>query len=190
MTGDVSSGASLRRSVMVLAAFAWTSLATAADAPPEPDHYRTEDYRAPTPESLAGARVVGTAEAEALWRAHVIFLDVMPRPPRPANLPAGTLWRDPPRRNIPGSVWLPNTGYGELAAVTQSYLRHGVERATRGERDTTVVVYCQKDCWMSWNAARRLVSWGYTHIIWYPDGTDGWQAAGLPLEDATPISEE
>jgi hypothetical protein len=24
-------------------------------------------------------------------------------------------------------------------------------------------------------------------VIWYPDGTDGWSEAGLPLEDAQPI---
>lgn len=162
----------------------------AAEPPPEPDHYRTDDYRAPTPASLAGARVVDTSTAEALWRAHTVFVDVMPRPPRPANLPAGTLWRDPPRRNIPGSVWLPNTGYGELAAPTESYLRRGVAHATGGDRAKPLVVYCQRDCWMSWNAARRLIAWGYTQVLWYPDGTDGWEFADLPLEDATPAAEE
>ena len=36
-------------------------------------------------------------------------------PPRPRNLPEGTLWHDKPRADIPGSIWLPDTGYGELA---------------------------------------------------------------------------
>jgi len=68
-------------------------------APPEPDTYRLENYRAPTPATLAGARVIATPEAEAIWRGgEAIFIDVMPRAPRPANLPAGTLWRDKPRR--------------------------------------------------------------------------------------------
>jgi rhodanese-related sulfurtransferase len=39
---------------------------------------------------------------------------------------------------------------------------------------------------MSWNAAKRAVSWGYTDVLWYPDGTDGWQEAGLPLAEARP----
>jgi rhodanese-related sulfurtransferase len=39
---------------------------------------------------------------------------------------------------------------------------------------------------MSWNAAKRAVMWGYTGVIWYPEGTDGWQDAGLPLEEAKP----
>ena len=36
---------------------------------PEPDGYRTQDYRAPTPATLKGARVVTTAQAADLWKA-------------------------------------------------------------------------------------------------------------------------
>jgi rhodanese-related sulfurtransferase len=41
---------------------------------------------------------------------------------------------------------------------------------------------------MSWNAAKRAVSWGYTAVYWYRDGTDGWEAAKLPVENAEPAS--
>jgi PQQ-dependent catabolism-associated CXXCW motif protein len=153
----------------------------------EPDTYRNENYRGPTPGTLRGARVISTAEAAAAWRAgSAAFVDVMPHVPRPANLPAGTLWREKPRLNIPGSVWLPDTGYGELAAATASYLRTGLERVAGGDRAKLLVIYCLRDCWMSWNAAKRAVSWGYTGVAWYPDGTDGWQEAGLPLEEGRP----
>jgi PQQ-dependent catabolism-associated CXXCW motif protein len=156
-------------------------------APPEPSGYRSHDYRAPTPATLAGARVVTTTEAEALWRdGTAIFIDVMPRPPRPSNLPPGTVWRDRPRSNIPGSLWLPDTGYGELAAQTEDYLRTNVERVTGGDRSRLLVVYCLRDCWMSWNAAKRLVAMGYAGVAWYPDGTDGWTDALLPVADAQP----
>ena len=61
-----------------------------------------------------------TAEAETIWRAKTgIFIDVLPRPPKPSNLPAGTIWRDKPRLDIPGSIWLPDTGYGKLAEATE-----------------------------------------------------------------------
>ncbi len=87
------------------------------------------------PTTLAGARVLTTAEAEAIWRAKSgVFIDVLPRPPKPANLPAGTVWRDKPRFDIPGSIWLPDTGYGELAAATENYLRRGLARASGGNR--------------------------------------------------------
>jgi rhodanese-related sulfurtransferase len=39
---------------------------------------------------------------------------------------------------------------------------------------------------MSWNAAKRALSLGYSNVAWYRDGTDGWSASGLPLENATP----
>jgi PQQ-dependent catabolism-associated CXXCW motif protein len=156
-------------------------------APAEPEAYRTDNYRAPTPKTLRGARTVSTVEAETIWRTGTAaFVDVMPHVPRPANLPAGTLWREKPRSNIPGSVWLSDTGYGELSAVMEGYLRAGLEQVAGGDRAKLLVIYCQRDCWMSWNAAKRAVTWGYSGVVWYPDGTDGWQDAGLPLEQGTP----
>jgi PQQ-dependent catabolism-associated CXXCW motif protein len=153
----------------------------------EPDSYRVEDYRAPTPATLQGAAAIGTQEAEKIWRSHdASFIDVMPRPPRPRNLPEGTLWRDKPRANIPDSIWLPDTGYGELAPSMADYFSRGLEKATRSDRARLIVVYCLADCWMSWNAAKRALSLGYSNVAWYRDGTDGWLAAGLPLQDATP----
>ncbi len=160
--------------------------ASAGEAPPEPDTYRMEAYRAPTPQTLAGARVLTTSEAEAEWRKGAVFVDVLPRPPKPANLPEGTLWRPPTRLNIPGSIWLPNTGYGALAPSTEAYLRTGLARATGDDSSKTLVVYCLKDCWMSWNAAKRAMSYGYSDVAWYPDGTDGWEQARLPLEESEP----
>ena len=177
-----------RLSGLLLAILLTTGAAGEDDsAPAEPDGYRLEHYRAPAPRTLRGARVISTVQAEALWRQRAaVFLDVMPHAPRPANLPPGTVWRDKPRLNIPGSIWLPDTGYGELAGSTEQYLRSGLERATGGERSKLIVVYCLMDCWMSWNAAKRVISWGYPNVAWYPEGTDGWQFADLPLAQATP----
>jgi PQQ-dependent catabolism-associated CXXCW motif protein len=172
--------------IALLAVLVAASGAKAADAP-EPDTYRLEDYRAPTPARLRGARVIGTEDAEKIWRSHsASFVDVLPRAPRPRDLPEGTLWRDKPRANIPGSVWLPDTGYGELAANMADYFAKGLEKATNGDRARLLVLYCLVDCWMSWNAARRALSLGYSNVAWYREGTDGWLAAGLPLQDSTP----
>jgi len=157
------------------------------DAPPEPENYRDSEYRAPTPATLRGAKVLSTAEAEALWRAHAAaFIDALPRVPKPRDLPAGTVWRDKPRADIPGSLWLPDTGYGELAPSMLAYLARGLEKATNGDRARTLVFYCLADCWMSWNAAKRALTLGYASVAWYPLGTDGWIAAGLPVANATP----
>lgn len=155
--------------------------------PFEPEGYRTDNYRAPVPATLAGARVLTTEEAEAIWRANSgAFVDVMPRPPKPNNLPAGTVWRDAPRRNIPGSIWLPDTGYGTLPPAMDDYLQRGLARASRGNKAALLVIYCIADCWMSWNAAKRALAYGYSNIAWYPDGTDGWERAKLPTDEAQP----
>jgi PQQ-dependent catabolism-associated CXXCW motif protein len=162
------------------------SSAFSQNAPQEPADYRMQDYRAPTPATLQGARVVSTAEAQELWKAGAAFVDVLPHAPRPANLPAGTIWQEKTRLDIPGSIWLPDTGYGTLAATTEDYLRKGLDRATKGDHAKWVVVYCLKDCWMSWNAAKRALTMNYKNVAWYPDGTDGWHTAGLPLQEAKP----
>jgi PQQ-dependent catabolism-associated CXXCW motif protein len=161
--------------------------AQAQENPAEPEGYRTDNYRAPVPARLAGGRVLATEQTEAIWRAGTaVFIDVLPRPPKPRNLPEGTVWRDKPRHNIPGSIWLPDTGYGVLAAPTEDYLRQGLARATGGDKTKLVVIYCQADCWMSWNAAKRALSYGYSNVAWYPEGTDGWQRANLPTEESKP----
>src|SRR5258705_5201718 len=137
---------------------------------PEPEGYRTDNYRAPVPATLADARVLATEEAEAIWRAGAAtFIDVLPHPPKPQSLPPGTIWREKPRLNIPGSVWLPDTGYGTLAQVTENYLRANVARISGGDRARMFVVYCQRACWMSWKAAKRILGMGYSNVAWYPD---------------------
>jgi PQQ-dependent catabolism-associated CXXCW motif protein len=156
------------------------------ERPPEPQTYRMEDYRAPTPATLNGARVLTTDEAREFWRKGAAFVDVLPQAPRPANLGPDVVWRDKPRFDIPGSLWLPDTGYGALAPIMESYFRAGVEKATGGDVSKTIVFYCLRDCWMSWNAAKRATAFGYRNVAWYPEGTDGWSAAGLPLESRKP----
>ena len=171
---------------LVIAALAGGASAQQQE-PFEPEGYRTDNYRAPVPATLEGARVLTTAEAEAIWRAQRgAFIDVLPRAPKPKNLPAGTVWRDAPRRNIPGSIWLPDTGYGALPAAMDDYFQRGLTRAAHGDKAALLVIYCLADCWMSWNAAKRALTYGYSNVAWYPDGTDGWERAKLPTDEAQP----
>ena len=142
----------------------------------EPSDYRMSEFRAP--EVLR----------QRIERDPPLLVDVLPSPRRPEGLAEGTPWLPPVRRNIPGTVWLPNTGFGELPVEEETYLRANLERLTGGDRSRSLVIYCLADCWMSWNAARRAVEWGYTSVIWYPDGTDGWGAAGLPLAESSPVA--
>lgn len=174
--------ASLLSCIFLTAAF--------ADNPavPEPGGYRMSEYKAPTPATLDGKPGLTTVEAHDLWvRKAAIFVDAMPQPPKPANLAPGTLWRDKPRFDIPGSIWLPDTGYGALARINEDYFRRGLVHATGGDKAKTLVFYCLPHCWMSWNAAKRAKTLGYARVLWYPDGTVGWSAAGYPLAQTPPF---
>ena len=31
------------------------------------------------------------------------------------------------------------------------------------------------------------MDWNYTSIVWYPEGTDGWEAADLELTEVSPV---
>lgn len=150
---------------------------------PEPDGYRMAQYRAPVPATLSGATVVDAAGARMLWQAgEAVFVDVLPSPPRPETLPAGTIWQPPSRDTIPGATWLPNVGFGEISAATDRYFRDQIDRLI-DDPDQPVVFFCLSQCWMSWNAARRaMLEYGLRHVFWFPLGTDGWEAAGLPLQ--------
>jgi PQQ-dependent catabolism-associated CXXCW motif protein len=154
---------------------------------PEPEGFRGEPYRAPVPATLAGAVVLDTPAAHALWEEGAVFVDVLPRAPRPEGLPAGTIWRQAPRESVPGAVWLPNVGYAALAEVDDRYFREGLEAATAGDPERPVVFFCLDECWMSWNAAKRALGYGYTAVHWYPEGTDGWSFEDFPTEPVEPM---
>jgi PQQ-dependent catabolism-associated CXXCW motif protein len=156
--------------------------------PPEPLGYRTSDYREAVPVTVNGKPALTTDQATALWRAHAaLFIDTLPQPPRPPGLPAATIWHPKPRYDIPGSIWLPDTGYGELPAIMESYFEDNLRDVTHGDRSRRLVFYCLANCWMSWNAAKHAASLGYTQVDWYADGTDGWAAHDLPLELRDPV---
>ena len=58
-------------------ALALLLVAAAPDAPPEPAGYRMDDYRAPTPATLLGSRVLSTcfrATGAARKRTQLIFV--------------------------------------------------------------------------------------------------------------------
>ncbi|MFB2533295.1 PQQ-dependent catabolism-associated CXXCW motif protein [Paracoccus sp. p3-h83] len=153
---------------------------------PEPADFHGEPYKSPVPATLAGAVVIDDAQARALHDAAVPFLDVLPRQTRPKGLPEGTVWVEKPHASIPGAVWLPNTGYDRLNPTEEARLRDGLARAAP-DKVAPVVIFCRADCWMSWNAARRAIGWGYSGVHWYPGGTDGWSAAGGSLVTVQPV---
>lgn len=189
-----------RASLRAVIAYACALLAALATSPfsdaaaagaggvPELDGYRTDDYRAPVPLTLKGARAIDADGAEEIIeQGQAIFIDVYPRANKPPNLPPGTIWRDPTHMTIEGAHWLPNVGYGVLSDEFESYFRTRLAALTGNDPTRTVVFFCQRDCWMSWNAAKRALEWGYTDVVWFSEGTDAWQEAGFDLVKASPV---
>lgn len=156
-------------------------------AVPEPEGYRLDAYRAPVPRTLEGATVLDTAGLVVLL-AHepALLIDVMPAPRRPPGRGRDRPWLPPRRLHLPGSVWLPNVGFGAPPPSTEAWFAQRLEELTHGDTSAPVVIYCERDCWMSWNAAKRARhELGYSRVYWYPDGVQGWEEAGLPLVPAT-----
>jgi PQQ-dependent catabolism-associated CXXCW motif protein len=140
------------------------------------------------PATLAGGTVLDTAGVQETRRLPgTILIDVLPEQKRPDNLPANTLWIPKARFNIPGSVWLPDVGRGALSDSMDAYYRSNLERLTDADRSRTIIIYCLAECWMSWNAAKRAIEYGYSSVYWYPGGTDDWTAAGLPTEESQSV---
>ncbi len=154
---------------------------------PEPDTYRLDDYRAPVPDTLTGARVVHTDELAAiLSKTRAILIDVLPAPRRPPDRPPGSPWMPLPHSDIPGSIWLPDTGRGALDPKTEAWFDGKLRALAAADPNEPMVFYCLSHCWMSWNAARRAVRLGLPHVVWFPDGADGWEAAGHPVKPVRP----
>jgi PQQ-dependent catabolism-associated CXXCW motif protein len=175
--------------VLALLFFLLVPVATiAADPPPiEPEGYRLDNYLSTPPLTVEGRLALNTKEAQQVWEGRgAIFIDVLTAPRRPEGLPASAVWAPQPRLDIPGGVWLPDVGRGALSSEREAWFRARLERVTGGDRAVALVFYCRANCWMSWNATKRALGWGYTNAQWYRDGTDGWQSAGFPVAKAEP----
>jgi PQQ-dependent catabolism-associated CXXCW motif protein len=156
--------------------------------PDEPADYRLDNYRAPVPLTLHGALVVDTpALVQRLADSRTIVIDVLPQELRPPRLAPDNVWLPPPHDGIPGAIWLPNVGYGQLPPSLLAYFADGLRQITGNDPDRPLVFYCRSDCWMSWNAARRALCLGYRQVFWYRDGIEGWRKESHPVTVLTPF---
>ena len=131
--------------------------------------------------------MVHTAALHAMLDADKpVLLDVSEAPRRPTAMSPTALWMPLPHRDMPGSVWRPDAGLGAIPPGLAVYLAERMAALTDGKADRPIVVYCHPHCWMSWNAARRLVWLGYRRVYWDPDGIEGWEKAGLALARVAP----
>jgi len=73
------------------------------------------------------------------------------------------------KKHIPGSINIPT---GDLETIAPSKLQ---------DLKQEIIVYCaNKECQASPRAGRKLEALGYTHVIDFEDGMQGWEDAGYP----------
>src|SRR5579872_1499336 len=110
--------------------------AYASAATPEPAQYWTGPVNSPVPATLAGGRVIHAHKlAELLKGERIVVIDVSNAPRRPENLPASTPWLPLPHRAIPGALWIPGAGLGEIPTSLDEYYRQRLAAATQNDPD-------------------------------------------------------
>jgi PQQ-dependent catabolism-associated CXXCW motif protein len=189
---DVKAAPVTIATVLWVSVFAATALAAECNPMPDgvdPDAgYRVGHYSAPVPDCAPGAVSIAYEEAKMLAQGGgAILLDVTPIDGSDPDPFDGT-WAVPePHETIPGATWLPEAGRGKPEAWLEKYLRSNVDKLVAESPGIPVIVFCNAECWGSWNAAKRLAAWGYADIHWYARGIDDWRDKTLPLEIADPI---
>jgi len=150
--------------------------------------FRIKHYRAATPDDVPGGIRVEIDELEKILVAEdVVLVDVMPATGAGYDPKTG-VWRlARTHEHIPGSTWLPDVGRGLISDELDAYFRTNLDRLTGGDKARPLVIYCQSDCWMGWNAVQRAAGYGYATIYWYPDGIDGWRDWEKPFAPAKAV---
>jgi PQQ-dependent catabolism-associated CXXCW motif protein len=177
-----------RQTLPVLATLLGLLLATLAHAESalfSAEGYRIAQYRSPTPAEIEHAHTLDTSALQQLVAEHprTALIDTYRR-----QWINGQFIADEVHANLPGSLWLANTGDGELDGRWQHYFSHHLEAVSQGDKGWPLVFYCRSDCWLSWNAVKRAQRLGYHNLYWYRDGIDAWAQAGLPLLPAQPAA--
>ncbi len=149
----------------------------------QPDGYRMELYDDEVPVNLDGATRVTAVDVKRLQEQHeALVIDVIPEHRRPDFLPENQIWIPVAHKGVAGALWLPDIGFGVLSDVTEHYFKSHLNDAVKGDVNHPVVFYCRSDCWMSWNAAKRALSYGYTSVFWFADGIDDWSFEDYEFE--------
>lgn len=144
--------------------------------------YRIAHYRAPIPAPPPGVAAVDTSKVAHLSAGGAVLLDVHPM--RTFEIAESGEWIVPGQHeSLPGAIWLPVVGWGTIEGWAEDYLVTTLDRRARNA--PAVVVFCQLDCWLSWNAAQRVRDLGYK-TFWYAGGVDTWQEHGRALEPVSP----
>lgn len=150
--------------------------------------YRAARYRAPVDRPPSPARRIALVAALKLVPGRdALFVDVLPVEAGHRDRVTGQWRLSQPHETVPGATWHPETGRSPVDPVLWDGLRAAVANARAGKPRLPVVLFCRTDCWMGWNAARRLAQAGTARVYWLAEGIEGWHGAGRDLVPAVPV---
>lgn len=166
------------------------SAQVSAPAPPsdafDADGYRRNTYRAPVDRLPSPAKPITPDQARRLPPASTLFIDVLPAEGGHRDPATGRWSLAMAHQTIPGALWLPETGRSKPEPVLWQALLARASAFRRMQPQGPIVLFCRVDCWMSWNAARRLALTGLPRVFWLGEGIEGWHDHGGSLVDVTP----
>lgn len=163
------------------------SAAAAAENVPEPEGFWTGPINSAVPSTIRGGKVIGAQElSELIANDNPLVIDVSNMPQRPEGMPADAPWLPLPHEAIPGALWIPEVGMGTVAPEIDEFFRTQLAQETTGDFGRPIVIYCHEQCWLSWNAAKRAIGYGYTNVHWFPEGIEGWRAVGFETKTIRP----
>jgi PQQ-dependent catabolism-associated CXXCW motif protein len=149
--------------------------------------YRISRYRSPVEPNVPGGKRVLIEDVDDLIKQGVVLIDVLPSDGAGLDRSTGAWHMAKPHENIPGSTWLPDVGRGHIDPLIEIYFKSNLKRLSGGDASRALLIYCQSDCWMGWNAVKRASSYGYKTIYWYGDGIDGWRDWERPFAKSEPV---
>lgn len=131
---------------------------------------RQPPYSGPTPLTIPGGLRITTAKLRSM-------LESLPLPVL-IDVASGS-----EHLTLQGAYWLPGAGHGlNFIDEVQASLSRFLEQVTEGNRNRPLIFFCVNlECWLSYNAALRAVSAGYTAVYWYRGGLAAWRSEGLQL---------
>mgnify|MGYP001565409310 CR=1 FL=1 len=137
---------------------------------------RTTEYHAPTPRQIPGGRVLRTVELKAM-------LEKEPRPYLIDVLGGGI------HRTLAGAFWMAGAGAGDMSKDEEQRFLEALAKFAGGDKNRPLVFFCSDSgCWLSYNAALRAITAGYTNIMWYRGGLAAWHHAEFPMSQSDPFA--
>ncbi|MEM0950352.1 MAG: rhodanese-like domain-containing protein [Pseudomonadota bacterium] len=137
--------------------------------------YRMSHFRAPIDRQVEGAVRVDAIAVQELHEIGALLVDVHPL--RVYQIRDDGSWLHSQKQlSVPGAIWLPVVAWGALESWQFRYLERSLQILSEGDYEKQIVVFCRIDCWLSWNAAKRISEIGYRRVYWFAEGIDAWEA--------------